>query len=37
MLLTAFLIGLIAPLPACLWPALKVRKLAIVDALRSNA
>jgi putative ABC transport system permease protein len=36
MLVVGFFIGFIAPLPACLRPALKVRKLDIVDALRRN-
>jgi len=32
----AFLTGLIAPLPASLWPAWKMRRIPIVDALREN-
>jgi putative ABC transport system permease protein len=36
MLLRAFVIGLIVPLPACIWPAYKMRKIAIIDALRHN-
>ncbi len=36
MVATAFLTGLIAPLPACLWPAYKVRTMPIIDALRES-
>jgi putative ABC transport system permease protein len=36
MVFRAFLIGLVVPLPACIWPAYKVRKIAIIDALRQN-
>ncbi len=36
MLLRGFLIGAIVPLPACFWPAYKMRKIPIIDALRHN-
>lgn len=36
MLLRAFLIGLISPLPACIWPAYTMRRIPIIDALRQN-
>lgn len=35
-LIFAFFTGFIAPIPASLWPAWKVRKIPIVDALREN-
>ena len=36
MLLRAFVIGLISPLPACIWPAYQMRQIPIIDALRQN-
>ncbi len=36
MVITAFLTGVISPLPACIWPAKKVREMPIVDALRES-